>query len=89
MANGKIIDDEYYIFQTMKLNSVWNPNHLTKEWKGFIDKNELKKITLHDIRHSHATYLLGIGIPIPDVSRRLGHSDISTTLKTYTHSNLK
>lgn len=49
----------------------------------------MKKITVHDIRHSHATDLLSMGVPIQDVSRKLGHSDVSTTLKIYTHSNLE
>lgn len=30
-----------------------------------------------------------MGVPIQDVSRRLGHSDVATTLKIYTHSNLE
>ena len=31
---------------------------------------------------------IAIGIPLQDVARRLGHSEVSTTLKIYTHSNL-
>lgn len=89
ISNGKNVIDEDYVFQTLPLDCVWNPDHLTKEWKNFVDKNELKKITVHDIRHSHATYLLSIGIPLQDVSRRIGHSDVGTTLKVYTHSNLE
>jgi integrase len=39
----------------------------------------------HTFRHTHATELIAKGIPIHDVSRRLGHSNISTTLNIYTH----
>ncbi len=83
--------DEDYIFQNVssRVTGVWNPNNLTKEWAAFIKKFNLKKITIHDIRHSHATDLLSMGVPIQDVSRRLGHSDVSTTLKIYTHSNME
>lgn len=83
--------DDDYIFQNVRRNLgiVWNPNNLTKEWAEFIEQYNLKKITVHDIRHSHATDLLSMGVPIQDVSRRLGHSDVATTLKIYTHSNME
>ena len=48
-------------------------------------KAGIKKIRLHDLRHSHASNLIGSGMDIVAVSRRLGHSDVSTTLKVYTH----
>jgi integrase len=37
------------------------------------------------MRHSHATALLLSGVPVHVVSRRLGHSDVQTTLNTYAH----
>lgn len=86
--NGFNPTDEDYIFRTIELNNVLQPNYLTKEWTSFVKTNNLKPITVHDIRHSHATYLLSIGIPPQDVARRLGHSEPSTTLRIYTHSNL-
>ncbi len=88
ISNGFNPTDKDYIFRTLDNISVWNPNYLTKEWSRFIEQNDLKKITIHDIRHSHATYLLSLGIPPQDVARRLGHSEPATTLKIYTHSNL-
>jgi integrase len=45
----------------------------------------LPTIRLHDLRHTHATALLAAGIPVKVVSERLGHSDVTTTLRTYTH----
>ncbi|MBR5663092.1 MAG: site-specific integrase [Bacilli bacterium] len=86
--NGYTPNDEDYIFRTQDLSSVWHPDYITKEWARFIKVNDLKPITVHDIRHSHATYLLSIGVPPQDVARRLGHSEPSTTLRIYTHSNL-
>ena len=88
IENGFNPTDEDYIFRTLELNGIWHPDYLTKEWSKFIKENNLKPITVHDIRHSHATYLLSIGIPPQDVARRLGHSEPSTTLRIYTHSNL-
>lgn len=43
------------------------------------------QISHHGLRHSHATFLIQNNIPPHLVQYRLGHSDIKTTLKTYTH----
>ncbi|MBQ9158939.1 MAG: site-specific integrase [Erysipelotrichaceae bacterium] len=45
----------------------------------------VKKIRLHDFRHSHASNLIGEGMDIVAVSKRLGHSNIEMTLNCYTH----
>ena len=42
-------------------------------------------LRFHDLRHTHATGLIGAGSSIKVVSRRLGHSDISITLRVYAH----
>lgn len=40
-------------------------------------------IRLHDLRHGHATTLLRQGTPVKVVSERLGHTDVTTTLRVY------
>jgi integrase len=40
---------------------------------------------IHDLRHSHASWLLGNGVPIHVVQARLGHETIQTTVDTYSH----
>jgi integrase len=40
---------------------------------------------LHDLRHFTATRLIAAGVPVRTVSRRLGHSNPSTTLSVYAH----
>lgn len=40
---------------------------------------------LHSARHSHATALLRKKLPVKAVSQRLGHADVTTTLRTYAH----
>ncbi len=42
-------------------------------------------ITIHSLRHTHASLLLYEGVSIASVARRLGHSSITTTQKTYLH----
>lgn len=46
---------------------------------------QLKRITFHGLRHTHATLLILNGENIKVVSDRLGHKDINTTLNDYTH----
>lgn len=49
------------------------------------NKSNVKKIRIHDFRHSHASLLLSKGVSIVAVSKRLGHSKIEQTLNTYAH----
>lgn len=51
----------------------------------FAKTAEVKRIRLHDFRHSHASLLANEGINIQEIARRLGHSDIEMTLQTYAH----
>lgn len=44
-----------------------------------------KHITVHSLRHSHGSLLLANGVDIATVSKRLGHSNLTTTLNTYIH----
>lgn len=46
---------------------------------------DVKKIRIHDFRHSHASYLISNGASIVAVAKRLGHKDIERTLNTYSH----
>lgn len=46
---------------------------------------QIKKIRIHDLRHSHASMLIHLNVPITTISKRLGHSSIDMTLKRYAH----
>lgn len=46
---------------------------------------EIPEITIHGLRHTHASLLLFAGVSIASVARRLGHSSMTTTQKTYLH----
>ena len=54
-------------------------------------KNNLRHIRFHDLRHSCASLLLAKGIPMKAIQEWLGHSTYSTTANLYTHleSNTK
>ena len=60
-------------------------SHLEKEIKRGAEVAGLKKIRVHDLRHSHASLLISQGVDIATISNRLGHEKISTTLNTYSH----
>ena len=45
----------------------------------------VKKIRLHDLRHSHASLLVNMGLGAKVIADRLGHKRIETTLNTYSH----
>lgn len=49
-------------------------------------KAGIKVGSLHTLRHTHASNLLSLGIPLPAVSARLGHSDTNVTARVYSHA---
>ena len=48
-------------------------------------KAEIPVISVHGLRHTHASLLLFAGVSIASVARRLGHASMNTTQKTYLH----
>ncbi|MBK5242429.1 site-specific integrase [Clostridium sp.] len=48
-------------------------------------KSNVKRIRLHDLRHSHASLLIDLGFTPLLIAERLGHEKIETTLNTYSH----
>jgi integrase len=60
-------------------------NSVTEQFKSFLEKNGLSQIRLHDLRHTFASILSHEGVDIKAISEALGHSDIGTTSKIYTH----
>lgn len=58
---------------------------IDREKEKAIKLAKVRRIRIHDFRHSHASNLISNGINIVAVSKRLGHSDIKMTLNVYTH----
>ena len=63
-----------------------HPDSVTKRFARLVRDSGLPTITAHGLRHTHATLLLQAGIHPKVVQERLGHSTISVTYDTYTHS---
>lgn len=72
------------------------PDTPTTWWNRFIDrvnkdleaqgKDPMKKIRLHDLRHTSATLLIAQNVHAKIISERLGHKKISTTMDIYGHA---
>lgn len=61
------------------------PRNCRKEFYHLTKKLGLPKIRFHDLRHTHATMLIQQNVNVKLISERLGHTDIQTTLNTYSH----
>jgi integrase len=61
---------------------TWQNNH----WAPARTRAQLAvNPRIHDLRHTHASILLASGVPLFQVSKRLGHKDIQTTSNIYGH----
>ena len=78
--SDKIYDKSGRLFEF-----VSNANAVQKVFRDRIRKTDLPEITIHDLRHSHASLLINMGAPVVLVSDRLGHGDSSVTLRVYSH----
>ena len=63
----------------------YDVDYFTHKFKQFLAREGLKIIRLHDLRHSHATYMLRLGVNIKAMQKRMGHSTFSTTMDVYSH----
>lgn len=64
---------------------MWHPSSLTHRFKALARAAGFPALRLHDLRHTHATQLLQSGVNVKVVGERLGHGDVSVTLRTYAH----
>ena len=76
--------DSYYIAVNM-YREPSNPDNLGDWLNKFEIKTNQKRVTCHGLRHTYCSILLSQGVPIQTVSKYMGHSDSSVTLKVYSH----
>jgi integrase len=53
--------------------------------ESYSKKIGIKRLRIHDLRHSHASLLIKMGFSPVDIAARLGHDKVETTLNTYSH----
>ena len=59
--------------------------YLEHEMQREIKESGVKRIRVHDLRHSHASMLIELGFSPLEIANRLGHEKVETTLNTYAH----
>lgn len=62
-----------------------HPDTVTRTFNRLVDRANVPRIRLHDVRHTYATLSLDHGIDPKIVSDRVGHSDVSVLFQVYTH----
>jgi integrase len=65
--------------------NAYSPGALTVRWIKALRRRKLPSVTLHSLRHAHASALIDSGMDVLTISRRLGHSNPSITLNVYAH----
>ena len=74
-------DEPIFIMTDQKIYNSTINNKLERLCK----QSQVPIISIHGLRHTHASLLLFAGVSTASVARRLGHSSINTTQKTYLH----
>lgn len=76
--------DEYYIASNIKREPT-RTNAIGPWLKDFENKYGFKNVSPHGLRHTYCSILLSQNVPIQTVSKYMGHSDSTVTLKVYSH----
>ena len=80
LVKGLPEDEPIFVGEDKIYNSTVN-DALTRHCKAC----GISEISIHGLRHTHASLLLFAGVSIASVARRLGHASMTTTQKTYLH----
>ena len=81
---GTAFQDKNLLFPNT-LGNFKNPRNLIREFYKDLKDAQVRPITFHDMRHTHATLLLINGENPKLVQQRLGHEDVEITLRIYSH----
>lgn len=75
-----------YVFSPEPDGSVpFRPDSITQAWSRACKTAGVEGRRLHDLRHLNASRLIQDGVPIAEISRRLGHANIGVTTVIYGH----
>ena len=78
------IDSLYELQENDRLFPI-TKYYLEHEMQRGIKESGVKRIRVHDLRHSHASMLIELGFSPLEIANRLGHEKVETTLNTYAH----
>lgn len=86
---GNTYNNEYKNYICLMENrDLMKPGFLSQKFSEVLEKNELRHIRLHDLRHSCGTLLVQNSVPIKYIQIWLGHSNYQTTLR-YAHADVE
>lgn len=72
-------------YQPTSKYKVYSNTGVNKALRKILGDLNIDYVSIHGMRHTHASVLLYKGVSIQYISERLGHTDIDTTLKKYAH----
>lgn len=76
--------DEYYLAVNVYRLPIF-PHSVGQYLKRYEREWQMKEVTCHGLRHTYCSLLLSQNVPIQTVSKYMGHSDSTVTLKVYSH----
>lgn len=85
MAMVKDLFDSFYVIPEPRPFALTTRHGLAFVLQKYADKAGVRRIKLHDLRHSHASMLIKQGANVSAIAKRLGHSSPATTLNVYSH----
>ena len=88
LVRGLVDDrpDDELLFVGARGGRVRSQNFTDRVWRPAVQRSGLaKRPRVHDLRHSHASWLIGAGVPLIVVQYRLGHESIKTSGDRYGH----
>lgn len=83
-AGAEVWADNDLVFTT-SIGTPVEPRNLSRHFELLRERAGVRKVRFHDLRHSCASLLFDLGVPLRMVMEILGHSQISTTSDIYTH----
>lgn len=85
LAAGDAWQDPYGLLFTHEDGRPWAPDYLYKAFTKLLKQSGFAHLTVHELRHSHATILRDRGVPMEVISDRLRHYNSSFTHRLYAH----
>lgn len=95
---GELGASDDWVFPAPQGGHMWHGAFYTRIWRTAVLKASdpetcralgleplRREPTVHDMRHTHASWLIAQGIPLPYIQARMGHESITTTVGVYGH----
>ncbi len=81
---GDLWQETGFVFTSL-VGTPLDGSNVTHKFQELLARSGLPRLRFHDLRHTCASLLVAMGVPLPVVRDILGHSQISITADTYSH----